>query len=295
MPSIGSTIQRTPATGVGRSPALLAEDRVARAPWASSARMTCSVSVSTTVTGSVGVDFVATASSVAAPPPTRTEHLAAPAGRAAGLVGDADRDAANPSGSSVTGRQSAPGSSDSGMVLEKWHAPWCLTSSGREFFHGRTVCRQGWPMADVNDPSPATAAASAGDVSGRRGFGVDIGGSGVKGGLVDLDTGELIGDRIKIETPHPATPDAVADTVARSSSKPAGTARSAHAAVGGHRRHRAHRGEHRQVVDRHRRTGPVRSRTRRPVGDGPQRRRRRRASPRTATARARTSTAWSCC
>jgi polyphosphate glucokinase len=50
--------------------------------------------------------------------------------------------------------------------------------------------------------------------SSRRGFGVDVGGSGVKGGLVDLETGELIGDRIKIETPKPATPEAIADTVA---------------------------------------------------------------------------------
>ncbi|MEE2056331.1 polyphosphate--glucose phosphotransferase [Rhodococcus artemisiae] len=46
------------------------------------------------------------------------------------------------------------------------------------------------------------------------GFGVDVGGSGVKGGLVDLSTGRLIGDRIKILTPQPSTPDAVAGTVA---------------------------------------------------------------------------------
>lgn len=48
----------------------------------------------------------------------------------------------------------------------------------------------------------------------RRGFGVDVGGSGVKGGIVDLDTGLLIGDRFKIATPQPATPAAVAKTVA---------------------------------------------------------------------------------
>jgi polyphosphate glucokinase len=48
----------------------------------------------------------------------------------------------------------------------------------------------------------------------RRGFGIDVGGSGVKGGIVDLDTGQLIGDRFKLETPQPATPDAVAKTVA---------------------------------------------------------------------------------
>ena len=50
--------------------------------------------------------------------------------------------------------------------------------------------------------------------SHRRGFGVDVGGSGVKGGIVDLETGELIGDRYKLPTPQPATPDAVAKTIA---------------------------------------------------------------------------------
>lgn len=49
---------------------------------------------------------------------------------------------------------------------------------------------------------------------GRHGFGVDVGGSGIKGGIVDLDTGELVGDRVRIDTPQPATPNAVADTVA---------------------------------------------------------------------------------
>jgi polyphosphate glucokinase len=48
----------------------------------------------------------------------------------------------------------------------------------------------------------------------RRGFGVDVGGSGVKGGIVDLDTGQLIGDRFKLATPQPATPEAVAKTIA---------------------------------------------------------------------------------
>ncbi|MGP9723424.1 polyphosphate--glucose phosphotransferase [Corynebacterium sp. AOP40-9SA-29] len=46
-------------------------------------------------------------------------------------------------------------------------------------------------------------------------FGVDIGGSGIKGALVDLRTGEFIGDRIRLDTPQPATPQAVADTVAK--------------------------------------------------------------------------------
>ncbi|SNS25032.1 polyphosphate--glucose phosphotransferase [Rhodococcoides kyotonense] len=54
---------------------------------------------------------------------------------------------------------------------------------------------------------------SAGDTQ-RHGFGVDVGGSGIKGGVVDLVTGELVGDRYKIETPQPSTPEAVAEVVA---------------------------------------------------------------------------------
>lgn len=41
-------------------------------------------------------------------------------------------------------------------------------------------------------------------------LGIDIGGSGIKFGLVDLDSGLLIGDRYKVDTPQPSTPDAVA-------------------------------------------------------------------------------------
>ncbi|MFC0067597.1 polyphosphate--glucose phosphotransferase [Umezawaea endophytica] len=47
-----------------------------------------------------------------------------------------------------------------------------------------------------------------------RGFGVDIGGSGIKGGLVDLEAGALDGERLRIATPQPSTPEAVADVVA---------------------------------------------------------------------------------
>ena len=39
--------------------------------------------------------------------------------------------------------------------------------------------------------------------------GVDIGGSGVKAGLVDVDRGELVGERLRIKTPQPSTPEAV--------------------------------------------------------------------------------------
>ena len=41
-------------------------------------------------------------------------------------------------------------------------------------------------------------------------LGIDVGGSGIKGGIVDLDQGELITERHRIATPQPATPKAVA-------------------------------------------------------------------------------------
>jgi polyphosphate glucokinase len=44
-------------------------------------------------------------------------------------------------------------------------------------------------------------------------LGVDIGGSGIKGAVVETETGELKSERVRIPTPQPATPEAVANTV----------------------------------------------------------------------------------
>jgi polyphosphate glucokinase len=44
-------------------------------------------------------------------------------------------------------------------------------------------------------------------------LGIDIGGTGIKGAPVDVDTGKLLVPRQKIATPRPAKPDAVADVV----------------------------------------------------------------------------------
>ena len=46
-------------------------------------------------------------------------------------------------------------------------------------------------------------------------LGIDVGGSGIKGALVDLETGELSSERIRIETPPSFEIDAVADTIAK--------------------------------------------------------------------------------
>jgi polyphosphate glucokinase len=44
-------------------------------------------------------------------------------------------------------------------------------------------------------------------------LGIDIGGSGIKGALVDIKTGNFIADRHRIPTPAPSTPEAVAQCV----------------------------------------------------------------------------------
>jgi polyphosphate glucokinase len=46
-------------------------------------------------------------------------------------------------------------------------------------------------------------------------LGIDIGGSGIKGNLVDPITGSLMAERFKLATPRPSIPDAVASVVAK--------------------------------------------------------------------------------
>jgi polyphosphate glucokinase len=43
-------------------------------------------------------------------------------------------------------------------------------------------------------------------------FGIDIGGSGIKGAPVDTQSGELLEERVRIKTPKPATPEAIVRT-----------------------------------------------------------------------------------
>lgn len=44
-------------------------------------------------------------------------------------------------------------------------------------------------------------------------LGIDIGGSGIKGGIVDVEKGEMIGERYRLCTPKPAKPEPVAEVV----------------------------------------------------------------------------------
>lgn len=44
-------------------------------------------------------------------------------------------------------------------------------------------------------------------------LGIDIGGSGIKGAIVDTSTGEMVSERYRLDTPQPSTPEALAKTV----------------------------------------------------------------------------------
>jgi polyphosphate glucokinase len=47
-----------------------------------------------------------------------------------------------------------------------------------------------------------------------QGFGIDFGGSGIKGAPVDLELGEFAAERVRIKTPEKSTPEAVAEVFA---------------------------------------------------------------------------------
>jgi len=50
---------------------------------------------------------------------------------------------------------------------------------------------------------------------GKRAIGIDIGGTGIKGAVVDVKTGKLIGERLRVETPAGGRPQDVANSVAK--------------------------------------------------------------------------------
>ncbi len=58
--------------------------------------------------------------------------------------------------------------------------------------------------------------ASDGDMaSSRIAIGVDVGGSGIKAAVVDVESGRFRSERLRVATPTPATPEAVSASVAR--------------------------------------------------------------------------------
>jgi polyphosphate glucokinase len=50
---------------------------------------------------------------------------------------------------------------------------------------------------------------------GRIAIGIDVGGSGIKAAIVDVDAGRLVSERLRVATPMPSTPDAILASTVR--------------------------------------------------------------------------------
>ncbi|SDJ19326.1 Polyphosphate glucokinase [Frankineae bacterium MT45] len=64
-------------------------------------------------------------------------------------------------------------------------------------------------MTEFDPAVPTTPQTSS------QAFGIDIGGTGIKGALVDTATGKLVTERVRVPTPSPSTPEAVGKVVAQ--------------------------------------------------------------------------------
>jgi polyphosphate glucokinase len=60
----------------------------------------------------------------------------------------------------------------------------------------------------TDDATEATAV-------GPRAIGIDVGGSGIKAGVVDVESGRLTSERLRVPTPVPSTPEPIMASIAR--------------------------------------------------------------------------------
>ncbi|MEO6350736.1 MAG: polyphosphate--glucose phosphotransferase [Candidatus Limnocylindrales bacterium] len=60
---------------------------------------------------------------------------------------------------------------------------------------------------------PGSRAVSSGAASSRAALGIDVGGTGIKAAVVEVETGALLSRRIRVGTPQPATPSDIAKAV----------------------------------------------------------------------------------
>ena len=67
----------------------------------------------------------------------------------------------------------------------------------------------------ITDHTPVTVVGNANEEPAMNDvvLGVDVGGTGIKGGLVDLRAGRLVGHRFRVNTPQPGTPDEVTKAI----------------------------------------------------------------------------------
>ena len=126
--------------------------------------------------------------------------------------------------------------------------------------------RRSSPCPDGRRPTAGDADQLVGCASWQdaAGFGIDIGGSGIKGCPVDLDAGGFAADRLPDADPVTLHADGRGRRRRRRSSSSSATRRGRgrrrHVPGGDPARRRADRGQRRQVVDRHGRRDPAASR-----------------------------------
>ena len=85
------------------------------------------------------------------------------------------------------------------------------THSSRESSSCQYIPRCGPSASSAADTAPTTSSDSV--PAGTVVLGIDFGGTGIKGAPVDVSTGRLVKERVRIPTPSPATPQAVAQVV----------------------------------------------------------------------------------
>jgi len=76
-------------------------------------------------------------------------------------------------------------------------------SGGKEW--GRASGREPAERAETNETDEG--------VQRMNILGVDVGGTGIKGAVIDTATGELASERLRIESPRPATPESIGVTI----------------------------------------------------------------------------------
>ena len=67
----------------------------------------------------------------------------------------------------------------------------------------------------MTDDTATIETAAAGDAHGRLAIGVDVGGSGIKTAIVDIDAGRFYSERIRVPTPVPSAPERVSASIGR--------------------------------------------------------------------------------
>jgi polyphosphate glucokinase len=70
-------------------------------------------------------------------------------------------------------------------------------------------------MADDTGPEAPEPGEVPAPPPGRLTIGVDVGGSGIKAAIVDVDAGRFYSERIRVLTPQPSTPDLISASIGR--------------------------------------------------------------------------------